>query len=204
MENIKYPAVKPSFLSGDKPLLNNSGEEIAQLVDYWRWAHSDLLGNTERGCLAEYIVACALGIQNRERVSWDKYDLLSDEGISIEVKASGYIQTWEQSKLSNIVFGIQPTYGWDSESNMYAAEKKRQSDIYVFCVHKHTDQNSINPLDIRQWDFYILSTEILDEQCGTQKTISLSSLLKIGAQKCDYGMLCEEIIKLMHDNRYMK
>lgn len=111
MGEKKYPAIKPKFLSGDKPLLDTEGKQVAQLVDYWSWAHSDLIGNTERGGLAEYIVACALGIQKKERVAWDKYDLLSEEGIAVEVKASGYIQTWEQEKLSNITFGIQPTFG---------------------------------------------------------------------------------------------
>ena len=29
------------------------------LLDYWRWSTSDLVGNTARGVLAEYIVARA-------------------------------------------------------------------------------------------------------------------------------------------------
>ena len=31
------------------------------LNEYWSWAHSDLITNTERGKLAEFIVASALG-----------------------------------------------------------------------------------------------------------------------------------------------
>lgn len=196
MGEKKYPAIKPKFLSGDKPLLDTEGKQVAQLVDYWSWAHSDLIGNTERGGLAEYIVACALGIQKKERVAWDKYDLLSEEGIAVEVKASGYIQTWEQEKLSNITFGIQPTFGWNSETNVYDTEQKRQSEIYVFCIHKHTDQGTINPLDISQWEFYILPTAVLNEKVGEQKHISLGSLLKIGAAKCEYGELHSRIVNV--------
>lgn len=78
-----------------------------------------------------------MGIQNKERIAWDKYDLLSAEGIAIEVKTSGYLQTWEQKGLSKLIFGIQPTLAWDSKTNEYDTLKKRQADIYVFCVHKH-------------------------------------------------------------------
>ena len=33
------------------------------LLNYWQWAYSDLVGNTERGVLAEFIVALACGIR---------------------------------------------------------------------------------------------------------------------------------------------
>lgn len=113
-KEMKYPAMHPKFLQGKTSLIDREGNQFAKLEDFWSWAYSDLLGNTERGILAEYIVACALGIQNKARVLWDKYDLLSEEGIAIEVKASGYLQTWNQEKISKINFGIQPTLGWDS------------------------------------------------------------------------------------------
>ena len=50
----------------------------------------DGMDNAERGALAEYLVACALGGGEGVRVNWDKYDLLSPEGIAVEVKSSGY------------------------------------------------------------------------------------------------------------------
>ena len=129
---------------------------------------------------------------------WDKYDLLTPEGISVEVKTSGYIQTWEQEKLSNIVFGIRPTLGWDSETNTYSSDKIRQADVYVFCVHKHKEQETINPLDISQWDFYVLKTEILNCKAPEQKSASLASILKIGAEKCDFSEIHDKIRKLFN------
>lgn len=196
-ENVKYPAVVSQFLRGEVPLTDQMGNRIAELEDFWSWAHSNLLANTERGILAEYMVACALGIQEKERVEWDKYDLLSPEGISIEVKSSGYLQTWVQKDLSKLIFGIQPTLGWDSETNQYDTVKKRQADIYVFCVHKHTEQETANPLDLKQWDFYLLPTKVLDKTVGEQKTITLSSLLKIGAIPCAYADIHKKIIELI-------
>ena len=173
-----YPVIKSKQLSGEEQILAPGGESISDLSDFWRWAYSDLIGNAERGVLAEYIVACALEITNTTRISWDKYDLLTADGISVEVKTSAYIQTWEQKSLSKLSFGIQTTYGWDSNTNELGKDKKRQADIYVFCVHKHTDQDTINPLDISQWEFYLLPTSTLNAKFGNQKTVSLSALKK--------------------------
>ena len=119
------PAIKPKRMTGAETIVTPVGKQISTLLHFWQWAYSDLVGNAERGALAEYIVACALGINHTERISWDKYDLLTREGISIEVKTSGYIQTWEQKDFSKPIFGIQPTYGWNSKTNEYDTEQKR-------------------------------------------------------------------------------
>ena len=99
------------------PLVTPDGKVKGTIIEFWRWAYSDLISNAERGTFSEYLVACALGISNTARVAWDKYDLISPEGITIEIKTSGYVQTWEQKELSKLVFGIPPTLGWDSKTN---------------------------------------------------------------------------------------
>lgn len=187
-----YPAIETKKKTGNEQFLN-AGSDVCTLRDFWAWAYSDLIGNTERGRLAEFIVAMALGITEGISVSWDKYDLLSKEGIRVEVKSSAYLQSWEQQCLSKISFGIQPTYGWDSVSNKFDAEKKHQSDVYVFCVLKHKDQATLNPLDLSQWEFYVLSTATLDKAVPGQKTISLNKLSNIGAKKCEYDVLYKTI-----------
>lgn len=195
---MKYPAIEPASYSGAESITNASGDIIAKLTDFWSWAHSNLMDNTERGILAEYLVACAVDIQSEKRVPWSKYDLLTKEGIKIEVKSSGYLQTWGQEKLSNIAFGIQETYGWNEADGTFDDDRKRQSDIYVFCVHKHANQETVNPLDVTQWDFYLLSTQKLNENVNHQKSITLSSLLKIGAEKCTYELLYKKILKIIY------
>ena len=194
---MKYPAIKPKRYSGTEEIISASGEKIATLNDFWSWAYSDVLGNTERGILAEYLVAKALKIDYKDRVSWDKYDLMSDEGISIEVKSSGYFQTWGQNQKSKLVFGIQKTKAWDYETDEFEEIAKRQADICVFCVHNVEEKNDkMNPLDLSQWDFYLLPTSVLNEKLGDNKTASLGKLLKIGAEKCPYEKLHERIKEL--------
>ena len=191
-----YPAIKPVRLSGEEMIVSANGEPISKLLDFWRWAYSDLVGNAERGVLAEYLVACALNINHKERIAWDKYDLMTNDGISIEVKTSAYIQTWHQKSLSKLVFSIQPTFGWDSHTNEFSTKKQRQADVYVFCVHEHKYQATINPLDLSQWAFYLLPTKILNYKFGDQKTASLSSLIDAGAEQCSYDNLKNRISEL--------
>lgn len=156
------------------------------LLEFWQWNSSDLINNATRGKLAEFIVAKALGIESETRREWDTYDLLYGN-IKIEVKASAYVQGWEQSRYSNIIFGIQPTRELISETNYYGNEAKRQADVYIFCLLKHKDQDTLEPLDLSQWEFYILSTKVLNDVIPSQKSITLGGLLKLNPFKVRYN-----------------
>lgn len=154
----QLPAIEVTRKSGKECFLGMDKERSLQ--DFWAWAFSDLVSNTQRGKLAEYIVATAMSCDGGTSPTWGSFDLLSPEGIKIEVKASAYIQSWEQKDFSRIEFSIAESLFWDGL--VYAKEKKRQADIYVFCVLKHKDQESINPLDLEQWEFYPVATHKLN------------------------------------------
>lgn len=166
--------------TGEETLLfNNKGIGI-NLIDFWQWSVSDLISNATRGRFAEYLVGLALGlVQNTVRSEWDAYDFESAEGIKIEVKSAAYIQTWSQKKLSNISFSIKSTRSWDEINGIYKTEIKRQADIYVFCLLHHSNQNTINPLDLDQWEFYVCPVSILNERYSDAKTISLKGVKEI-------------------------
>ena len=172
-----------SFIHGDS----------STLLDYWAWAHSDIMGNTERGKIAEYIVAMAVGVHQSTRVEWDSYDILTEDQIKIEVKSSAYLQTWVQKTYSNLSFGIRPTQAWNQSDNTYEQAKKRQADVYVFCVFNCKDQEVANPLDLNQWEFHVLNVRKLDRILPNQKSISLASILKLGALNSDYAGLNQAI-----------
>lgn len=155
------------------------GQAQGALLDFWRWACSDLAGNSLRGILAEYIVALALDAAAGVRTQWDAVDIRTAEGLRVEVKSSAYLQSWAQSKPSNITFSIAPASGWDGQTDEYSPESLRRSDVYVFCVLHHQDKRTLDPLDLDQWDFYVLATSVLDEACPVQRTISLASLQRL-------------------------
>ena len=155
------------------------------VLDYWRWSASDLVGNTARGILAEYIVARALAIPTDEQVrdEWAPFDLETREGIKIEVKSAAYIQSWEQERVSRISFGTPKTLAWDPESGTLSSEPKRHADLYVFALFAQR-KAPIDPLNLDQWKFYALSTSKLDER----KSISLSALEKLARPVAYHGL----------------
>lgn len=168
--------------------------------EFLDWAYGDLLTNTTRGVLAEYIVAKALGIDNTKRLEWDRYDLEID-GVGVEVKSSAYVQTWDQTKLSNISFGIRPAMGWDARTNVYGTDAKRSADVYVFCLLEGEDRDHIDPLEVAQWTFYVLPTSELDRQLSDQKTIGLGRLKALLPRTCSHDELAAAIHEAAKINR---
>lgn len=181
---MRYPSLDNRVPRDPSEPIVEGDRVWGDLLGYWRWAHSDLNSNGERGKLAEYLVWLALGCERETSQEWEPYDLLF-EGIRVEVKASGYIQSWGQDELSRIAFSIRPARAWDSATNTYSGEARRQSDVYVFAVETCIDQDAgnPNPLDLSQWDFYVLPTRVLDEQLGGCKSLSLTGLQALGAAK---------------------
>jgi hypothetical protein len=138
------------------------------------------LSNATRGRLAEYIVATAANVDlDNPRDEWAPYDLIAPDDIKIEVKSAAYIQSWYQKELSKISFSIKPSYFWDSISNMQSKTKARYVDIYVMCLLANIDQDSIDPLDLDQWRFYILSVDEINNYKRSQSSITLKSLEKL-------------------------
>ena len=62
-------------LSGRENFHRDGKQTGHRLLDFWSWADSELLSNTLRGRLAEYLVAVDLGIANEVRSEWIAYDL---------------------------------------------------------------------------------------------------------------------------------
>jgi hypothetical protein len=166
--------------TGDE-LLSNHGDPIGyRLRDFWQWSVSDLVSNATRGRLAEFIVATTLQVNVKEvRDEWQAYDLTTTDGIKIEVKSAAYLQSWNQKRPSSITYSIKLSHHWDGESNTQAKESKRHADVYVFCLLKHMDKETIDPLRLEQWDFFVLSERDLKNYRRSQHSISLRSLQKL-------------------------
>ena len=192
------------------PCLRQTGAELftlgdqqlsVDLLSFWQWSASDLIGNTMRGCLAEYIVAMALGLTSGTRNDWEAYDLRFN-GCKIEVKASGYLQTWPQQRLSRPTFSIRPARAWDPITGQMGPEIRRQSDLYVFCLHDHKEKVSLNPLNLSQWTFHVLLTQEIEKSRFKEcKYLSLTSLLTLNPLKTPFEDLRSSIIAASDKSR---
>lgn len=187
--------IPPTLKSGAEALTYNNTELNFTLLDFWQWSVSDILSNATRGRLAEFIVATAMGINVKEvRDEWGAYDLLTPDGIKLEVKSAAYLQSWHQKIFSSISFSIKPARHWDKLTNKLAEIAQRHADVYVFCLLKHEDKQSVDPLNLEHWDFYVLSTKELDDYTRSQHSITLKSLSRLTK-----AITYLEIYKTVHD-----
>ena len=72
----ELPLVPFQFKSGQEPLHTGGCPIGPKLCDYWKWSNSDLLSNTLRGVLAEYLVATALELDDKPREEWAECDIV--------------------------------------------------------------------------------------------------------------------------------
>ncbi|MBB4931238.1 hypothetical protein F4561_002058 [Lipingzhangella halophila] len=138
-------------------------------------------------------------IGGKTRLEWDGHDLLTPEG-RIEVKSAAYLQSWEQKELSRIVFDIKPAEGWDHATNTHYRERTRRSEAYVFCLLKHKDKATVDPLNLDQWEFYVMATSRLTAAVGNQKTISRDSLRKHQPANASFANLREHVAEALQQS----
>ena len=174
------------------------------LIEFWSWSASDLISNATRGVLAEFLVAKALGLSSRAvRQEWDAYDFKTPGGIKIEVKSAALIQSWYQRDFSKIQFSVKPTIGWSAETNFQDKVAKRHADVYVLAFLFHRDQDTLDPMDLQQWGFFVLSKEFLDGRTRSQHSITLPTLRRLKIQRYGYGQLAEAV-KLIAEKEFRR
>lgn len=190
---IVLPRAPVRPLTGEERVALPPGFEPSRVMDFWRWACSDVLNNTLRGLLAEWLVATALQLTDTPREEWAAVDLRTEDDITIEVKSAAYIQSWAQKRVSPINFRIAPTAAWNPDTGQSEAERRRQADVYVFCLLAEQDPEQLDPLDSSQWRFFVLPTRVLNERCQMQKTLSLSALRALGSSEVDFQHLSQSV-----------
>ncbi|MFV2145605.1 hypothetical protein [Isoptericola sp. G70] len=138
----------------------------ATVLDFWRFALSDLRMNNVRGYLGEFLVARALGATGN-RVEWDSYDVLTPEGVRVEVKVRAHVQAWAQREARLGAFKVGQARPWDHSIGKYG-EPGWNADVYVLCVHTALDHDSYDELDVAQWEFYVLARHVVVERAGRE------------------------------------
>ncbi|MBA4290810.1 MAG: hypothetical protein C0439_17730 [Pseudomonas sp.] len=191
------PPIKLTRKTGSEQFIEDGQPIGVDLLAFWRWAFSDVLNNAQRGVLAEYIVASALGCSHGVRTQWDAYDLKTPTGVRVEVKSVAYLQSWGQEGFSKIKFSIAPAKVWNPQTRKRSEAKTRAAQVYVFCVLSTQDKDKVDPLDLDQWDFYCLNANILNEKVGAQREIVLKRLQSLGARQVKYHELAETVQSLL-------
>jgi hypothetical protein len=181
---LQPPATR--LLVGDEPIVGTS----AVVRDFWAWVLSDLRTNTVRPMLAEFLVAQAVGAVAQPRIEWDAYDVVTPDGVRIEVKSSAYLQAWTQARPSSIRFGGLNGRTWDAITG-YSPAASYNADVYVFAVVTARDHESYEPLDSAQWSFWVLPRATV-EATG-QRSLTLTRVEALAGAPVSYGGLAEAV-----------
>jgi hypothetical protein len=183
-------------LSGDEQFTNGKS-----VLDFWYWAMGDLRMNTARGFLAEYLVAQAVGSRAPIRVEWASHDVETAAGDRLEVKASGYLQSWAQKRLSVPSYSFRSVRAaevWDAARAEYKKiDSEDRVDAWVLALQTCTESERYDPLDIGQWEFRVVPHRSLLR--SGQSTARLSFFDRLGIGPIGFGDLgsavrtaCEE------------
>jgi hypothetical protein len=190
----ELPRRKAERRTGDERFVDGDKQLSFTLRDFWCWSTSDLLNNTTRGVLAEFLVASAVEIPTSGvRDPWAAYDLETADGLKIEVKSAAHLQSWAQKRPSVIIFNVPKTRAWSPDTNELASESARQADVYVFAVLAHQDKATVNPLDISQWQFFVLSSQALNQRTRSQHSITIASVKALSTGPTSYHELAAAI-----------
>jgi hypothetical protein len=164
------------------------------LLSFWRWSASDLLSNTTRGVLAEYLVARALGVPpDAVRSERAAHDLQTAEGIRVGVKSAAYLQSWQQRQLSQISFVAPRRRPWNDDDRP-AERPARQVDVHVFALLAHQDKSTVDPMAVEQWSFFVVATNVLEQRTRSQYSITLPSLARLSGPPIPYHRLRDAVV----------
>lgn len=151
---------------------------------------SDLRTNNVRGYLAEFLVARAVG-STSPRVEWAPWDVTAPDGTRIEVKSSGFLQSWAQKRLSTPRFQVSAAYGWDAGTGAWSEEQGFNADAYVFCLHTAKTHDEYDPLALSQWQFYVAARQSIEDLAGA--ALGLPRLARVAGDPVLYAGLRDAI-----------
>lgn len=167
-----------------------------------------------RGTFAEFLVQCALhsggfdalsqvttGIEAYDFDGPDIFDGKGRRSSRIEVQSTTSLQlnspeTVEALPDAELKFSIKKARDWSSED----PTPHRNNDLYVFC-HFTALSKDDNMLDMKFWDFYVLTTFRIEEDksLSRQKNISVWRLKKLGIPKQSFDTLYEEVMRVVEE-----
>lgn len=73
--------------------------------------------------------------------------------------------------------------------------------MYVFALLAHKDQDTLDPFDLSQWEFYVVPASTLDRRERSQHSITLKSLRALHVDPKAYEDLADPIASAAEAHR---
>ena len=158
--------------------------------DLWAWAMGDLRLNTNRGALAQFLVAKAVGDDRLMDDGWGNFDVRSADGTTIEVKSSAYWQSWKQTRPSDIKFTGLMGKPWSEETG-YGPESIVRADVFVFAHNACADRSTYDSLRLSDWQFFVVPGHLIQQR--GMKSIGLEPLRKLAPSPVSWNDIADAV-----------
>ena len=188
----------------------------ATVAEFWEWAFGDLCDDDIKGIYAEWVVTKILSIPSARRVSWANSDIITPEGVRIEIKSSAYWQSWklvnedgslkqiDSAQLENIgrsSIRFSGLMAKDATGLNGSSKTGYKSDLYIFCFQHEENPSRWNALNLDQWEFFVFKVQQLQKFAG--KSVSLKKLREYQPALNAIG-LADEVSALVNEIQYEK
>lgn len=171
--------------------MNRPLRTIIEKVRYYEWAYGRLAeSDSDIGVLGEYMVGRELKcLPKGGRRSQALYDLVTKEGVSIEVKTTTRWKNYPGGRKVRL---------WDVRDQLTAfAGKRPLAQIWIFLVADFppdvAKQPSFNAFDLRWWTAYVDSGEHL-RSLNPKQSITLRMLERLKVSACPLSSLRSRIL----------
>jgi len=198
--------IRPSKLPPLKPGAQFTFGPI--VLGFWQWAMSDVRMNTVRGYLAEFMVATATGDPRETRIEWAPFDVLTRDGAKVEVKASGYLQSWTSTSPTTPRWdckSVDASSSWDEEAAMTKPVKPSDRvNAWAFALQTCREPADYRPLDMNQWEFRVVPHRRLLKLRQHYIGISALEAEPVAAAAVSYDDLDRAVRRAFEENKACK
>jgi hypothetical protein len=186
---------EPTTKTGTEVFTSNGKPTGMDILDFWKWNKSNLLEKKTRNELARFIVARALDNGSPVKEKFPSWELESSSGKRLSVRSDAFYENGKIKKNSQLKFSILGHMG-DKNTPGFTGFQRRWSDVFIFSVLITKDPEMVDPLDLDQWNFYVVPTRVLDEKDRNSSHITLGALLGIDHTVCKFHELKKAIDSL--------
>lgn len=147
--------------------------EVVEKLRFYEWAYGRLAeSDADIGAVGEYMVGRTLGCLHKARKVNDIFDLVADNGLTIEVKT-----TTRRVSCAGGLF-----YRWDIKTQLSAIEGRRElARVWIFLAAEFPDEKArVNALDTRYWTASVLTGEAV-RRAGVTHYVTEKTLARCGA-----------------------
>ena len=88
---------------------------------------------------------------------------------------------------------LQPTRRWDPETGIMDKTPSFNADLYIICYFNADDYDTADPLDLTQWEFYVLTRKTVRKIMADRKSLSLKLLKKLGIKSTNAHRLAAKV-----------